>query len=125
MAGPSSRGPATSRRRGRCTRSISGIKFAAPAPGGWQMNQLVRPPINLDTPDTLPALPFRRPLYRLTVEQYHRMTKSDVFVPDNRVELLDGFLVKKMPPNPPHATSVRKTARRLHGVVPEEWIVSV
>ncbi len=89
------------------------------------MNQLVRPPLPVDTPDTLPALRFQRPLYRLTVEQYHRMSEGGVFDPDNRVELLDGILVRKMPPNPPHATSVRKTARQLHGVGPDQWIISV
>ncbi len=38
-------------------------------------------------------------LYRLTVEEYEQIAG---FLNDDRVELIDGYLVKKMNKNPPH-----------------------
>ncbi len=41
-------------------------------------------------------------LYRLSVEQFGRMIDAGVFGESDRVELLDGVLVKKMTKNDPH-----------------------
>jgi Uma2 family endonuclease len=61
--------------------------------------------------------PYRRPsrdfwsqlkdsVYRLTVDQYHHMIAAGVFTSDDKLELLDGLLVAKMPQNTSHATVV-------------------
>ena len=42
-------------------------------------------------------------LFRLRVEHYHFMVDSGVFTEDDAVELLDGWIVKKMPKNRLHA----------------------
>ena len=42
------------------------------------------------------------PVYRFTVEQYHRMIETGILTENDRVELLDGWIVPKMPHNPPH-----------------------
>ena len=41
-------------------------------------------------------------LYRLTVEEYEQIAG---FLDDDRVELIDGYLVKKMVKNPPHVVA--------------------
>ena len=39
------------------------------------------------------------PVYRISVDEYERMAR---ILDDDRVELIDGYLVKKMGKNPPH-----------------------
>ena len=89
------------------------------------MNQVVRPPMTIDTPDTSLVLPFQRPLYRFTVDQYHRMVEAGILNDNDRVELLKGWVVEKMPQNPPHSSSITRVNRRLSRVLPDEWILQV
>ena len=44
---------------------------------------------------------FRR---LLTVDEFQRMAASDIFAPDERLELIRGEIYQKMPPDPPHAS---------------------
>lgn len=41
-------------------------------------------------------------MHRFTVEEYHRMIETGIVNEDDRVELLQGWIVTKMPHNPPH-----------------------
>ena len=63
------------------------------------------------------------PIYRLTVEQYHRMIAADILDEDDPVELLDGWLVQKMPKNHPHTLATRRIRRALERVIPAGWEV--
>jgi Uma2 family endonuclease len=63
--------------------------------------------------------------YRLTVAQYHAMIEAGILTEDDRCELLRGWIVAKMPPNPPHATTVTRLGRRLIRLLPDEWPVRV
>jgi Uma2 family endonuclease len=51
--------------------------------------------------------------YRFTVKDYHRMAEADVFEPDDRVELVDGEVVKMSPIGTRHAACVRRLTRLL------------
>ena len=42
------------------------------------------------------------PIWRLSVAQYHQMIQAGILTDDDPVELLEGWLVPKMPKNPPH-----------------------
>ena len=54
-------------------------------------------------------------LYRLTVEEYEQIAG---FLNDDRVELIDGYLVKKMNKNPPHVIRwCRAAVERAHPLV--------
>lgn len=78
--------------------------------------------------DSVPAglpITIRRPLYRLTVEQYHRMIDAGVLKGGARVELIEGLLVQKMTRNPPHEASLSRINRRLARLLPEEWVLRV
>src|SRR5262245_46206024 len=77
---------------------------------------------------TTPALPNERSLpfpvgrlYRLTVEQYQRMAEAGILTPDDRVELLEGWLVKKMTQHPPHAVALDYAQDTLRPLLPEGW----
>ena len=49
------------------------------------------------------ALPIRHPF---TINEYHRMREARVFAEDDRIELLDGEIIKMAPIGPRHAACV-------------------
>ena len=55
----------------------------------------------VDAPPDSALAPER--LHRFTVGQFQKMVAIGIFPPGERVELLDGFVVKKMTQNPPLA----------------------
>jgi Uma2 family endonuclease len=61
--------------------------------------------------------------FRLTVDEYHEMIRNNILTTDDRVELLDGYLVNKMPQNIPHRTSVLRLTTRLAPRLPAGWVV--
>jgi Uma2 family endonuclease len=64
-------------------------------------------------------------VYRFSVDQYQRMIEEGILGPDDRVELLAGYLVEKMPHNPPHDGTVGRVDRRLMRLLPDEWLLRV
>lgn len=61
------------------------------------------------------------PHYRLSVDQYHRLINSGALTPNDRVELLDGWLVEKMPQKPAHAVTIETARRVLDARIPSNW----
>ncbi len=57
------------------------------------------------------------PVTRLTVEQYHEMARAGILPASAPLELLEGWLVRKMTKDPPHALSVGCTGDALVSVV--------
>jgi Uma2 family endonuclease len=51
---------------------------------------------------------WQRPL---TVAQYHRMIDARIFDEDEKLEMLEGFLIAKSPQEPPHAHPIRFLTR--------------
>ncbi len=50
---------------------------------------------------------------RWTVQEYHRAAQGGVFGPDERLDLIQGEILKKVAQNPPHRTALRNTAKTL------------
>ncbi len=65
------------------------------------------------------------PIWRLTVEQYHEMIASGILTEDDPIELLEGWLVTKMPINPPHNLATHLTHDALRSIVPSGWFINV
>jgi Uma2 family endonuclease len=63
------------------------------------------------------------PIWRLSVAQYHQMTQSGILTDDDPVELLEGWLVPKMPKNPPHRLTTQLVREALAPLVPTGWFV--
>ncbi len=63
------------------------------------------------------------PVWRFTVEQYHQMIRLGILNDDDPVELLEGWLVYKMPKNPPHRATTKLTRNALESIIPEGWYV--
>jgi Uma2 family endonuclease len=56
--------------------------------------------------------------HRLTVEQYHQMIENGILTEDDPVELLEGYMVTKMPRSPEHDFALTALSSRLHRLVP-------
>ena len=57
-------------------------------------------------------------LYRFTVQEYERMAEV---LDDPRVELVDGYVVNKMPKKPPHIWSVGRIFKALEVLPKDQW----
>lgn len=62
-------------------------------------------------------------IWRMGVEQYHAMIRSGILTDDDPVELLEGWLVFKMPKNPPHRAATRLIREALESIIPAGWYV--
>src|SRR5437762_6857026 len=58
-------------------------------------------------------------VYRISVEEYERMAGV---LNDDRVELIDGYLVRKLGKNPPHSWATRELLDRLAPLLPPGWM---
>ena len=57
-------------------------------------------------------------VYRFTIDEYERMAG---LLDDARVELIDRYLVPKMPKKPPHIWSVRCIVEAMPSLLPPGW----
>lgn len=74
------------------------------------------------TPDPLYALAG---FFKLTVDQYHEMIRNNTLTEDDAVELLDGYLVNKMPQNTRHGSTVDRLGEDLVRLKPTGWRVRI
>ena len=63
------------------------------------------------------------PIARFSVEQYHRMIESGAFTEDDRLELIDGWVVQQMAKGPGHEYAVGQGEDLLRACVPAGWHV--
>ena len=57
-------------------------------------------------------------LYRLSVDEYERLADAEV-LDDRRVELIGGYLVRKMTTKPPHVWAVDAARQHLERLAPD------
>lgn len=69
----------------------------------------------------LPSLLLRR----FTVAEYHQMIRAGILTEDEPVELLEGWIVIKMPRNPPHDGTIQVASETLGARLPPGWVVRV
>jgi Uma2 family endonuclease len=60
-------------------------------------------------------------LYRLSVGQYEKMLDTGVLTSEDRVELIEGIVVRKMTQHPPHAATIDYAVDALRPLLPEGW----
>lgn len=77
------------------------------------------------TPPWNPLQPPPFPVRRFTVDEYHRMIRAGLLTEDDRVELLEGWIVLKMPRNPPHDATVEIADETLRPRLPAGWSMRV
>ena len=62
-------------------------------------------------------------IWRLSIEQYHAIIQAGILTDDDSVELLEGWLVFKMPKNPLHRATTRLVRTALENTLPAGWYV--
>ncbi|HWO18558.1 MAG TPA: Uma2 family endonuclease [Kofleriaceae bacterium] len=63
------------------------------------------------------------PIARFSVEQYHRMLESGAFTEDDRLELIEGWVVQQLAKGPGHEYAVGQGEELLRACVPTGWHV--
>src|SRR5687767_4737440 len=58
---------------------------------------------------------------RFTVAQYQQMIETGILNDEEKVELLEGYVVRKMPRNPPHDGVIGVMDEVLRASVPSGW----
>src|SRR4051794_32544531 len=87
---------------------------------------LAQPPtVPPPPPGAAPAGTPPGPVRRFTVAEYHRLVEVGVLTEDDPVELLEGWIVFKMPKNPRHDNTVFRVQQLLSRVLPADWLVRV
>jgi hypothetical protein len=62
---------------------------------------------------------------RFSVDEYHRMIDLGILTDEDKVELLEGYVVLKMPRNPSHDGSIQLAQGAITPVLPPGWIVRI
>src|SRR5213075_1168122 len=58
---------------------------------------------------------------RFSVTRYQRMVEAGILTADDKVELLENYVVLKMPRNPPHDSTIQQTMEKLFPRRPAGW----
>ena len=58
---------------------------------------------------------------RFSVARYQRMVEMGILTSEDKVELLENYVVLKMPRNPPHDGTIDLISERLSPAVPQGW----
>lgn len=78
------------------------------------------------TPKSPPfAQPPPVPLRRFTVKEYHLLGEAGILTDDDRVELLEGWIVQKMVHNPRHDATIDKAHGANREKLPSRWRIRV
>jgi len=62
---------------------------------------------------------------RFSIARYQRMIEVGILTPDDAVELLENYVVLKMPRNPPHDSALQRMLRPLMRPLPAAWDIRV
>jgi Uma2 family endonuclease len=80
----------------------------------------------MSTPTTTPVTYGRdASIARFSVARYQRMIDTGILTPDDRVELLENYLVLKMPHNPPHDGTIDLIKAAIGSKLPGGWLLRV
>jgi hypothetical protein len=77
--------------------------------------------MSVGTAPPTPAYAAYAGLHRWSVADYHRFIELGILTEDDRVELLEGNVVNKMPRNPPHDVALQRLTKRLVRLAPLGW----
>jgi Uma2 family endonuclease len=62
---------------------------------------------------------------RFSVPRYQRMIDAGILTPEDKVELLENYVVLKMPRNPPHDGAIDLAKAALPGHIPSGWLLRI
>jgi Uma2 family endonuclease len=73
----------------------------------------------------VPASSAVHGVHQFTVDEYHQMIQTGILDETDRVELLEGYVVDKMPRNPPHDGSIQVAQETLTPRIPAGWCIRI
>jgi Uma2 family endonuclease len=73
----------------------------------------------------LPLLGTQMGFRRFSVAEYHRLIELGILTEDDNLELIDGYLVLKMPRKPPHDGTILRVQKQLFRALPGGWDVRI
>jgi len=85
----------------------------------------VTPPIAPIPPPAQTLLASMATFRRFSVAEYEHLTQIGVLTTEDRIELIDGYVVNKMPQNDPHSSTVQRLTEDLIRIVPATWRVRI
>src|SRR5438034_7196112 len=62
-------------------------------------------------------------LAKWSVARYQRMIEAGILTDEDKVELLENYVVLKMPKNPPHDGTLDLVSAALRGLIPPGWLL--
>src|SRR5437763_5002558 len=62
---------------------------------------------------------------RFSVAKYQRMIEAGILTAEDKVELLENYMVLKMPKNPPHDGTLDLVKAALPALIPAGWLLRV
>src|SRR4051812_38817738 len=62
---------------------------------------------------------------RFSVTRYQKMIEAGILTSEDKVELLENYVVLKMPRNPPHDGTIQLLTRKLIRAIPPGWQLRV
>ncbi|MCI0703110.1 MAG: Uma2 family endonuclease, partial [Planctomycetia bacterium] len=65
------------------------------------------------------------PVHRFTVDEYHKLIETGMISENDRVELLNGWIVAKMPINPPHNSAVNRLMKAFLSITGPDGVVRI
>jgi Uma2 family endonuclease len=65
------------------------------------------------------------PVRRITVDEYHQMIEAEVIGADDRCELIEGWLLPKMPHKPSHDFVVSRINRLFTMAMGDDWVIRI
>jgi Putative restriction endonuclease len=77
-------------------------------------------PTNWDDPGSPPVT-----ARRFSVSEYHRMIEAGLFAGDERIELLEGWILSELKRSPLHDTAVELTRKALRGRLSVAWHIRI
>src|SRR5262245_40463855 len=81
--------------------------------------------MSITTPPSLIFPPPAYPMRPFTVAEYHQMIQAGILTEDDRVELLEGWIVPKMPHNPLHDGTIQVASEVITGHLPPSWRIRI
>ncbi len=76
-------------------------------------------------PPNLPPSGPPPPMRRFTLAEYHHMIDTGILSENDNVELLEGWIVPKMPRKPPHDGVIQMTSKALSNRLPSGWEIRI
>jgi len=65
------------------------------------------------------------PLRKFSLDEYHHLVQTDFFQPDERIELINGYLVMMSPLNPPHAAATTLLGSQFYDLVAKQCTIRI